>query len=139
MPPFLPPRCSHRSAQLWTGKTVALHMACKGTYKWNFSILKKVPESWEFLHQSIADTFLMKVFHKKISFFVFTISYIKTAKIFRRKKPPTLLLLATKTVRRNYMNILQVIDVSKNDSLKKWHVKWCLVSAIHPFKKEYFR
>jgi hypothetical protein len=27
------------------GKVAALCMACKGTYKWNFSDLKKVPES----------------------------------------------------------------------------------------------
>jgi hypothetical protein len=42
VPPFLLPRRSHRSAQLWMEKNAALRMACKGTYKWNFSVLKTV-------------------------------------------------------------------------------------------------
>jgi hypothetical protein len=40
--PLLPPKRKHRSAQLqMEKKTAALHMACKGTYKWNFSNPKK--------------------------------------------------------------------------------------------------
>ncbi len=34
-----------RTALDRTEKTAALHMACKGTLKWNFANLKKVPES----------------------------------------------------------------------------------------------
>jgi hypothetical protein len=41
----LPSRLLHILAQQWMEKTETFHMACSGTYKWNFVNPKKVPVS----------------------------------------------------------------------------------------------